>query len=117
MQCLLCLDIVTKKAQVPLPKMLGTITSVFTPGSIVKGATISSGWENGVISGNQVQLEEPIYFAGSVWITSWYGAYSFNIDATQALEYSSNVYMVKIALGLLGQTYSANMYLNDGESF
>ena len=51
---------------------LGTITSVFTPGSIVKGATISSGWENGV--------------------------------------------MVKIALGLLGQTYSANMYLNDGES-
>ncbi|MFZ2458709.1 MAG: penicillin-binding transpeptidase domain-containing protein, partial [Streptococcus suis] len=38
------------------------------------------------------------------------------IDATQALEYSSNAYMVKIALGLLGQTYSANMYLNDGES-
>ncbi|MFZ1251549.1 MAG: penicillin-binding transpeptidase domain-containing protein, partial [Streptococcus suis] len=96
---------------------LGTITSVFTPGSIVKGATISSGWENGVISGNQVQLDEPIYFAGSAPITSWYGAYgSFNIDATQALEYSSNVYMVKIALGLLGQTYSANMYLNDGES-
>lgn len=96
---------------------LGTITSVFTPGSIVKGATISSGWENGVISGNQVQLDEPIYFAGSAPITSWYGAYgSFNIDATQALEYSSNVYMVKIALGLLGQTYSANMYLNDGET-
>ncbi|MCK4005059.1 penicillin-binding protein 2 [Streptococcus suis] len=96
---------------------LGTITSVFTPGSIVKGATISSGWENGVISGNQVQLDEPIYFAGSAPITSWYGAYgSFNIDATQALEYSSNAYMVKIALGLLGQTYSANMYLNDGET-
>ncbi|HEM2742268.1 TPA: penicillin-binding protein 2, partial [Streptococcus suis] len=35
---------------------LGTITSVFTPGSIVKGATISSGWENGIISGNQVLL-------------------------------------------------------------
>ncbi|HEM5595355.1 TPA: penicillin-binding protein 2 [Streptococcus suis] len=96
---------------------LGTITSVFTPGSIVKGATISSGWENGVISGNQVQLDEPIYFAGSAPITSWYGAYvSFNIDATQALEYSSNAYMVKIALGLLGQTYSANMYLNDGDT-
>ncbi len=96
---------------------LGTITSVFTPGSIVKGATISSGWENGVISGNQVQLDEPIYFAGSAPITSWYGAYgSFNIDATEALEYSSNAYMVKIALGLLGQTYSANMYLNDGDT-
>ncbi|HFH9921424.1 TPA: penicillin-binding protein PBP2B [Streptococcus suis] len=95
---------------------LGTITSVFTPGSIVKGATISSGWENGIISGNQVLLDEPIYFAGSAPITSWYGAYGSNIDATQALEYSSNAYMVKIALGLLGQTYSANMYLNDGET-
>lgn len=95
---------------------LGTITSVFTPGSIVKGATITSGWENGVLSGNQVQLDEPIYFAGSAPITSWYGAYgSFN-DVTDALEYSSNVYMVKIALGLLGQTYSPNMYLNDGDA-
>ncbi|MGU8020366.1 penicillin-binding protein PBP2B [Streptococcus suis] len=95
---------------------LGTITSVFTPGSIVKGATISSGWENGVISGNQVQLDEPIYFAGSAPLTSWWAYGSFNIDATEALEYSSNAYMVKIALGLLGQTYSANMYLNDGDT-
>ncbi|MGQ7394410.1 penicillin-binding protein PBP2B [Streptococcus suis] len=95
---------------------LGTITSVFTPGSIVKGATISSGWENGVISGNQVQLDEPIYFAGSAPITSWYGAYGSNLDVTQALEYSSNAYMVKIALGLLGQTYSPNMFLNDGDA-
>ncbi|WP_105154644.1 penicillin-binding protein PBP2B [Streptococcus suis] len=95
---------------------LGTITSVFTPGSIVKGATISSGWENGVISGNQVQLDEPIYFAGSAPITSWWAYGSFNIDATEALEYSSNAYMVKIALGLLGQTYSPNMFLNDGDA-
>ncbi len=95
---------------------LGTITSVFTPGSIVKGATITSGWENGIISGNQVQLDEPIYFAGSAPITSWYGAYGSNIDATEALEYSSNAYMVKIALGLLGQTYSPNMFLNDGDA-
>lgn len=95
---------------------LGTITSVFTPGSIVKGATISSGWENGIISGNQVLLDEPIYFAGSAPITSWYGAYGSNLDVTQALEYSSNAYMVKIALGLLGQTYSPNMFLNDGDA-
>ncbi|HEM4051297.1 TPA: penicillin-binding protein 2 [Streptococcus suis] len=95
---------------------LGTITSVFTPGSIVKGATISSGWENGVISGNQVQLDEPIYFAGSAPITSWWAYGSMNLDVTQALEYSSNVYMVKIALGLLGQTYSPNMFLNDGDA-
>lgn len=95
---------------------LGTITSVFTPGSIVKGATITSGWGNGIISGNQVQLDEPIYFAGSAPITSWYGASGSNIDVTEALEYSSNAYMVKIALGLLGQTYSPNMFLNDGDA-
>lgn len=96
---------------------LGTITNVFVPGSIIKGATISSGWENGVLSGNQVLYDEPIYFAGSAPITSWYGAYgSFSLDATQALEFSSNVYMVKIALGILGQEYSPNMYLNDGQA-
>ncbi len=44
------------------------------------------------------------------------GASGSLIDATQALECSSNAYMVKIALGLLGQTYSPNMYLNDGET-
>ncbi|HEM3547627.1 penicillin-binding protein PBP2B [Streptococcus suis] len=95
---------------------LGTITSVFTPGSIVKGATISSGWENGIISGNQVLLDEPIYFAGSAPLTSWWAYGSMNLDVTQALEYSSNAYMVKIALGLLGQTYSPNMFLNDGDA-
>lgn len=106
-----------KQTGVLTENALGAITNVFTPGSIVKGATISSGWENGIISGNQVLLDEPIYFAGSAPITSWYGAYgSMNLDVTQALEYSSNVYMVKIALGLLGQTYSPNMFLNDGDT-
>ena len=99
------------------PDALGTITSVFVPGSIIKGATISSGWENGVLFGNHVLFDEPIYFAGSAPITSWYGAYgSFSIDATQALEFSSNVYMVKVALGILGQEYSPNMYITDGQS-
>lgn len=105
-----------KQTGVLTENALGAITNVFTPGSIVKGATISSGWENGIISGNQVLLDEPIYFAGSAPITSWYGAYGSNLDVTQALEYSSNAYMVKIALGLLGQTYSPNMFLNDGDT-
>ncbi len=33
---------------------LGTVTNVFVPGSVVKGATLTSGWENGAISGNQI---------------------------------------------------------------
>ncbi|VTT13659.1 cell division protein FtsI [Streptococcus suis] len=78
---MLCQDIVTKKAQSTITEdALGTITSVFTPGSDRQRSDNQLWLGNGVISGNQVQLDEPIYFAGSAPITSWYGAYgSFNI--------------------------------------
>ena len=42
------------------PDSLGTVTNVFVPGSVVKAATISSGWENGVLSGNQTLTDQPI---------------------------------------------------------
>ena len=92
---------------------LGTITNVFVPGSVVKAATISSGWENGVLSGNQTLTDQSIVFQGSAPINSWYTqAYgSFPITAVQALEYSSNAYMVQTALGLMGQTYQPNMFV------
>lgn len=90
---------------------LGTVTNVFVPGSVVKAATISSGWENGVLSGNQTLTDQPIVFQGSAPIYSWYKlAYgSFPITAVEALEYSSNAYMVQTALGMMGQTYQPNM--------
>ena len=90
---------------------LGTVTNVFVPGSVVKAATISSGWENGVLSGNQTLTDQPIVFQGSAPINSWYTPYygSFPITAVEALEYSSNAYMVQTALGIMGQTYQPNM--------
>ena len=93
------------------PDSLGTVTNVFIPGSVVKAATISSGWENGVLSGNQTLTDQPIVFQGSAPIYSWYKlAYgSFPITAVEALEYSSNAYMVQTALGMMGQTYQPNM--------
>ena len=93
------------------PDSLGTVTNVFVPGSVVKAATISSGWENGVLSGNQTLTDQPIVFQGSAPIYSWYKlAYgSFPITAVEALEYSSNAYMVQTALGIMGQTYQPNM--------
>ena len=96
------------------PDSLGTVTNVFVPGSVVKAATISSGWENGVLSGNQTLTDQSIVFQGSAPINSWYTpqAYgSFPITAVQALEYSSNSYMVQTALGLMGQTYQPNMFV------
>lgn len=93
------------------PDSLGTVTNVFIPGSVVKAATISSGWENGVLSGNQTLTDQPIVFQGSAPIYSWYKlAYgSFPITAVEALEYSSNAYVVQTALGIMGQTYQPNM--------
>ena len=96
------------------PDSLGTVTNVFVPGSVVKAATISSGWENGVLSGNQTLTDQSIVFQGSAPINSWYTpqAYgSFPITAVQALEYSSNSYMVQTALGLMGLTYEPNMFV------
>ena len=93
---------------------LGTVTNVFVPGSVVKAATISSGWENGVLSGDQTLTDQSIVFQGSAPINSWYTpqAYgSFPITAVQALEYSSNSYMVQTALGLMGLTYEPNMFV------
>lgn len=92
---------------------LGTVTDTFVPGSIVKGATISTGWETGVIQGNQVLTDQPIQFAGSAPINSWFTVYgNRNINAVEALQYSSNTYMVQIALKMLGQPYVPNMVLN-----
>lgn len=93
------------------PDSLGTVTSVFVPGSVVKAATISSGWENGVLKGNQTLTDQPIVFQGSPAINSWYTlAYgSFPITAVEALEYSSNAYMIQTALGMMGQTYQPDM--------
>ena len=95
---------------------LGTITNVFVPGSVVKAATISSGWENGVLSGNQTLTDQSIIFQGSPPINSWYTAFSGSmpITAVQALEYSSNTYMVQTALGIMGLTYQPNMIAGIG---
>lgn len=88
---------------------LGTITNVFVPGSVVKAATISAGWESGAITGNQVLTDQPISFGGSSPITSWFTVYgSRDISAVQALQYSSNTYMVQVALKMMGHDYDGS---------
>ena len=54
------------KAQKELTEnALGTITNAFVPGSVVKAGTLAAGWQSGVISGNQVLVDEPIRLQGS----------------------------------------------------
>ncbi|VTS12778.1 penicillin-binding protein PBP2B [Streptococcus pseudoporcinus] len=94
---------------------LGTITNVFTPGSVVKGATLAAGWQTGAITGNQVLTDQPIQFGNSKPINSWFTFGQQNISAIQALEYSSNTYMVQVALKMMGQDYHVGMSLtSDG---
>lgn len=93
---------------------LGAYTNVFVPGSVVKGATLSAGWENGVISGNQTLTDQPMNIPGMNVINSWFTQYgSRPITAVQALEYSSNTYMVQIALDLLGAPYGSGKAIDE----
>lgn len=89
---------------------LATINKVFVPGSVVKGATLTAGYESGVIQGNDGMVDEPIQIAGSNVKSSNFNLYSkIPITAQQALEFSSNSYMMKLVFKMLGTEYTPNM--------
>ena len=84
--------------------------------SVVKAATLTRVGENNAISGNQVRTDQPISFGGTDSITSWFTQNgSRAITAQEALEYSSNTYMVQVALKMMGTPYSADMKLDFDE--
>lgn len=94
---------------------LGTITSSFEPGSVVKGGTITAGYQAGVITGNDTLIDEPIKLSGTALKGSIFNKTSpgsqIPMDTITALEWSSNSYMMKIVLKMLGVEYSYNMAL------
>lgn len=93
---------------------LATINKAFEPGSVVKGATISAGYEQGVISGNDVLIDEPLQIYGSEQKSSVFNRIPGNqipLNTEQALEYSSNAYMMKLVLKMMKTEYQYNMML------
>ncbi|MEH6943013.1 peptidoglycan D,D-transpeptidase FtsI family protein [Bacillus sp. JJ722] len=88
---------------------LGTINGTFEMGSVVKGATILTGYETDIIKPGQYLLDEPIYLKGTKVKKSYTTMGRIN-DLT-ALQRSSNVYMFKVAIGMLGETYYKDMTL------
>lgn len=89
---------------------LATMNDAFIPGSTVKPGTLTAAWNAGVISGNEIQNDQIIQIKGSNPIASYWGSTNpMPISAQQALEYSSNTYMVQLTLKMLGQPYSPNM--------
>lgn len=95
------------------PATINTFTQTFLPGSVVKPATLTTGWSLGAITGNQTFTAQAINIAGSNPIKDvWGDTNPFAITAVQALQYSSNTYMTQVALAMLGQSYSSGMQLS-----
>lgn len=92
------------------PYASGTYLNANTPGSIVKGATVFIGLNEGAITKNTVFNDAPMYFQGGTKKASYrnYGP----LDEIGALQKSSNVYMFNIAIKLGGGTYTPYGPLN-----
>lgn len=73
----------------------GALFNAYAMGSTVKGATVLTGYQTGVISPGQVLLDTPITIGG-LTKKSWQTMGSIN--DLKALERSSNVYMFRIAM-------------------
>lgn len=98
---------------------LGTITSAFVPGSVVKGGTVTAGYQTGAISGNDTLIDQPIKLSGTALKGSIYNKVLGNqipLNTVKALEWSSNAYMMQIVLRMLGVQYQQNMSLPDSAS-
>lgn len=82
---------------------LGTMTSSYAVGSVVKGATLLTGFQTGVTSPGNTEVDEPIRIKGTKEKKSWKNMGT--ITDLQALQMSSNVYMFKTVMKIAGVTY------------
>ncbi len=84
----------------------GNYLEGYTPGSVVKGATVFMGLNEGVVKKEEQIFDGPMRIRGTPQIASYrnYG----NVDAVNALRVSSNIYMVNIAIRLAKSTYVPN---------
>lgn len=75
---------------------LGNITTSYTVGSTVKGATVLTGYQTGVIRPGSVFYDAPLKIKNSKEMSSWknFG----NVNDIRALRVSSNVYMFRTAI-------------------
>jgi len=88
---------------------LGNITTSYEMGSVVKGATILTGYQTGAIVPGEVLNDRPLKFMGTKVKKSWNTTGFGPINDLYALKRSSNGYMFLTAMKLGGQqTYIPN---------
>lgn len=93
---------------------LGVINRNFVMGSAIKGATVMGALMDGVITPeNNYLAEEPVYLPATPVKKSEYpiGTYS-GLSAVQALEVSSNNYMMKLAMKEGNAKYTPHKYIH-----
>lgn len=88
----------------------GTIMDSFTPGSVVKGASILVGYNTGVLKINEYIKDECLKIKSSPLKCSSH--YIGTVNDIEALAQSSNVYQFKIAIRVGNGTYSYNSPLS-----
>ena len=81
---------------------LGAINQTYVMGSVVKGAMVLVALKSGVITpSNNTLTDEPIKLKGTATKSSWFnktGGANLSLTASDALEVSSNSYMMKLAM-------------------
>ncbi|WP_295728372.1 penicillin-binding protein 2 [uncultured Limosilactobacillus sp.] len=94
---------------------IGAINHPITMGSVVKPATIMGGLMEKVITPeNNTFTDTPIKVAGTSVKSSWFnksGSASMSLTAPEALEVSSNSYMMQIAMKEGGMNYHSGTQL------
>lgn len=97
---------------------LGVVNQTFTMGSVVKGATVLGGMMDGAITPTDNTLSDtPLYFSGGLVKKAVYSAGTYSsLNAAQALEVSSNIYMMRLAMKEGNAKYEANQYFSMNKS-
>ncbi|TDB50791.1 penicillin-binding protein 2 [Bacillus sp. CBEL-1] len=85
---------------------LGNLSTSYTMGSVVKGATVLAGFDSGAITTDTVFVDEPIKFAGTKEKKSFKNMGPINYST--ALKQSSNVFMFKTVMAMADVQYKYN---------
>ncbi|WP_121613691.1 peptidoglycan D,D-transpeptidase FtsI family protein [Mesobacillus foraminis] len=91
----------------------GALYNSYAMGSTVKGATVLTGYETGVISPGDTFVDAPIKLSGTPLKKSYVNM--GRINELTALERSSNVYMFHIAMKIGDYDYGARSGFEDPE--
>ncbi|UYP08766.1 peptidoglycan D,D-transpeptidase FtsI family protein [Priestia megaterium] len=104
---------IDKKTGVPKIEdfALGNISTSYTMGSVVKGATVLAGLDSGAIKPNTVFVDEPLKIKGTPIKKSAEAEGLGPLTYSSALKYSSNVFMFKTVMAMAGLQYHKNMTL------